>query len=201
MKRLSELLLVGLLTLLPLALLVYLLAYIVLGSEFLIGAWMATLLPAGWYVPGMGLAAGLLLILFTGLVARSWIGPPLGRWLSARIASLPYLGRLFLILRDIVRRLGSDRRGGFEKVVFVADANGRGRLGLIADPTPLRISETHTGLLAVYFPGSFETGGQLELIPAKQVEQTDLSVEAAFRLLFTGGLSRADHDTNNTGRG
>ena len=40
------------------------------GSEHLLGKLLQKVLPTGWYVPGMGLAAGLALIIFVGLLSH-----------------------------------------------------------------------------------------------------------------------------------
>lgn len=190
MKRLAGLFLLGLATVLPLALVLYLVAGLLGGSEVVLGRFLVLLLPDGWYFPGLGLLAGILLLILVGLMAKSWLGPPVGRWFTRRIAGIPVVGRIFLILRDIAGRVASGRLTGFESVVFVDEGDGRGRLGLVAEHRPLRISEARAKLVPVYFPGTFEPGGEMLLIPEDRIEATDLSLEDGFRLILSGGLSR-----------
>lgn len=191
MKRLAGLFLLGLATVLPVALLAWLVTGILAGSERLLGTGLERALPSGWYFPGMGLSTGVLLLILVGLIAKSWIGPPIGRRVTRWISGIPLLGRLFLTARDIGSRIAGGRLTGFERVVFVAEADGdSGRLGLVADDRPVRLSESRRDLVPVYFPGTFQQGGELFLIPADRVEATDLDLEDGFRLILSGGLSR-----------
>jgi uncharacterized membrane protein len=45
------------------------------------------------------------------------------------------------------------------------------------------------GLVAVYFPMSYQIGGYTALLPRSRIERLDLPVEAAMRLVLTGGIS------------
>ncbi len=188
MKRTLGLFLLGLATLLPGVLLLYAIGWLVLGGERLLGRWLALWLPQGAYLPGMGLAALVLLVLLTGLLARSWIGPPVGRWISARIGGIPVLGRLYLSLRAAARRLSDGRPSAFAEVVFVPGPEGGGRLGLVAERRPVRCSASRDGLIPVYFPAAFQPGGVLELLPEDCLEPTDMSVDQAMSLILSGGL-------------
>lgn len=191
MKRLAGLFLLGLATVLPVALLAWLVTGILSGSERLLGTGLEQLLPDGWYFPGLGLLAGILILIIIGLIAKSWIGPPIGRRFTRWVSGIPLLGRLFLTVRDIGSRIAGGRLTAFDRVVFVADEEGRsGRLGLIADDRPVCLNASRTDLVPVYFPGTFQQGGELFLIPADRVETTDLSLEDGFRLILSGGLSR-----------
>lgn len=195
MKRLVGLFLLGLATILPVALLAWLLAGVLAGSERLLGGWLEACLPASWYVPGMGLVAGIVLLVLVGLLAKSWIGPPIGRRVTRWISGIPVLGRLFLTLRDIGARIAGGRLTGFDRVVFITDEDDRsGRLGLLADERPIRLNAKRRDLVPVYFPGTFQQGGELHLIPADRIESTDLSLEDGFRLILSGGLSRDQND-------
>lgn len=191
MKRLAGLFLLGLATVLPVALLAWLVTGILAGSERLLGTGLEQALPPGWYFPGMGLLAGILLLIIVGLIAKSWIGPPIGRRFTRWISGIPLLGRLFLTIRDIGSRIAGGRLAGFDRVVFVAEDGGSsGRLGLVADDRPVRLSASRGDLVPVYFPGTFQPGGELFLIPADHIEATDLDLEDGFRLILSGGLSR-----------
>jgi uncharacterized membrane protein len=46
-------------------------------------------------------------------------------------------------------------------------------------------------MVAVYFPMSYQIGGYTLLLPREQLEPLDLPVEAAMRLVLTGGMSGA----------
>ncbi|WP_406671995.1 DUF502 domain-containing protein [Natronospira sp.] len=191
MQRVGALFLLGLATLLPAMLIGYLLFRFLAGAERMLGQVLATLLPANWYLPGMGLLAGLLLILMAGLLARSWIGPPVGRWLSHRVGRLPILGRLYLALRAVIRRFSGEHPVAFTSVVLVLDgAGGRGRIGLVAERQPMQLSPEGPARVPVYFPAPFQPGGDLEFVPADHLQEVEMSVDQALTLVLSAGLAR-----------
>jgi len=190
MRLLGRYFLLGLITLLPLGLILYALTLFLRAAERLVGELLAAWLPEGFYWPGMGLAAGLLLILLVGAIAASWVGPMMGRWIGHRLGRLPILGRVYIILRRFASRLGGEAPGGFREVVFVPGPEGGGRIGLITHRQPFRYSADGRPLVPVYFPKPFQPGGDLELIPGDRLERSHLSVDEALGLVLTGGLAR-----------
>ncbi|MDQ2070505.1 DUF502 domain-containing protein [Natronospira bacteriovora] len=194
MKRLTKLFFLGLATLLPAVFLLYLMLGLLFWAEHLLGQWLAVWLPAGWYLPGMGLIAGVLLVLLTGVLARSWIGPPVGRCLSRRIGRIPLIGRLYLTVRDVARRFSGERPTGFSAVVFVPESDdpaAGGRLGLVAERQPVACGVAGRALVAVYFPAPFQPGGELLFYPSDRLVDCDMSVDEAMSLILSGGLAAA----------
>lgn len=190
MRRLFGIFLLGLAAVLPAGLVVYVIARALIGAERMASQWLGPLLPEGVYVPGTGLAAAIGVIFLAGLFARSWLGPPVGRWISARVGRIPVLGPIYLSLRDVARRFSQDRPRGFQCVVFAANRGGGGRLGLVADLEPLATPLAGQRLIPVYFPAPFSPGGDLELIPKADLEVVDMSVDDAISLVLSGGLAR-----------
>ncbi|MCP1727986.1 putative membrane protein [Natronospira proteinivora] len=190
LKSLGRHFLLGLITLLPLGLILYVLALFLRAAESIMGGLLADWLPPGWYWPGMGLLSGLLLILLAGVLAASWVGPLMGRWVGRRVSRLPLLGRVYTTLHRFFSRLGSDTPAGFREVVFVPLQEGGGRIGLIVDRQPLRYGADGRALVPVYFPKPFQPGGDFELVPADRLEHCKLSVDEALGLVLTGGLAR-----------
>ena len=76
MKKIMRKLLAGLATILPLVITVYLLYWLTTSAESLLGSLIKLVLPKGWYLPGMGIAAGLLLIFLIGLLMQAWMALP-----------------------------------------------------------------------------------------------------------------------------
>jgi uncharacterized membrane protein len=59
------------------------------------------------------------------------------------------------------------------------------------DASELGIVEPKEDLVAVYFPMSYQIGGYTALLPRSRIEPLDMPVEAAMRLVLTGGISGA----------
>jgi uncharacterized membrane protein len=59
------------------------------------------------------------------------------------------------------------------------------------DASELGIVGEQEGLVAVYFPMSYQIGGYTALVPRSRVVTLDIPVESAMRMVLTGGLSGA----------
>ena len=79
MKRLSAIFLQGLVALLPLAITALVSFWLGSAAERTFGPEMRWFLPDGWYIPGMGVVAGMLLTLVLGLLVKPWGVPQLIR--------------------------------------------------------------------------------------------------------------------------
>jgi uncharacterized membrane protein len=72
-KHLGKILLQGLVAMLPALLTLYILYWLVWSAETVLGAVFNVLLPAGWYIPGMGLLAGVIVTFLFGLALNAFL--------------------------------------------------------------------------------------------------------------------------------
>src|SRR5436190_2718165 len=86
MKRLTALFLEGLIAILPLAVTVILIGWLGRTAERTLGVAIKWVLPKAWYLPGMGVAAGLVVIFLAGLLMNIYGVPRLIRWSETFIA-------------------------------------------------------------------------------------------------------------------
>lgn len=192
MKRLSALFLQGLIALLPLAVTVVLLFWLGSIAERSLGRGIQWVLPAGWYVPGMGLLAGLALTLLLGLLVNVWGAPQLIRLGERFIARIPLVKTVYGAVKDLVRFFDKPGElGATSKVVVVSLGNTGIRLvGLL---TRERFDDLPSGLggqgdVAVYVPFSYQIGGFTVIVPRTQVQPANMRLEDAFRFILTGGV-------------
>ena len=73
LKYLSKTLLTGFITLLPLVLTIYLLYWLGVSSEELMGKAFRYILPEGAYFPGLGMFAGVLVVFIVGLMMKAYL--------------------------------------------------------------------------------------------------------------------------------
>ncbi len=74
MKNFSKIFFAGLAAILPIMLTFYILSWLGAKAESVLGGVIELILPVRWYVPGMGLVAGIALIFLVGLLLRAWGG-------------------------------------------------------------------------------------------------------------------------------
>lgn len=189
MKTLGRILLKGLLTILPIVLTLYFMYWLGVTAESLLSGPIKFLLPESFYRPGMGLVAGFLLLIIVGLLVNAYIVRRVIELGESLLLRVPVVKTVFAALRDLtgLMRVG-DAGGDLQRVVLVDFGPGRVIGFVTQENATLPGIGTDESLVAVYLPMSYQIGGYTLYLPRDRIEPTDLSVEAAMRIVLTGGL-------------
>ena len=183
----------GLVVVLPIGFTIWLLWWIGSTTEALLRRLILLVVPPEHYLPGMGIAVALVLLfaagtLFNALIVQS----ALATW-ERFLDRIPVVKTIYGATRDFVRLLptGSKRRD-LRREILARFGEAR-VIGFVTqdDASELGIVEAQEDLVAVYFPMSYQIGGYTALVPRSCVEPLDIPVEAAMRLVLTGGISGA----------
>jgi uncharacterized membrane protein len=191
MKSLTNILMKGLAAVLPVALTLYVIWWLVRTLESAMRGLLTLVLPTEQYRPGMGILVGLLLLFAIGSVVNAYIvRRALTVW-DEFLERIPLVKTVYSAFRDIARLLPSGQgRRDLQSVVIWRVGDAR-LLGFVTrDGLPEL--EHRTGgveLVAVYFPLSYMLGGVTLYLPKHAVEHIDMPVEAAMRLAITGGMA------------
>jgi len=194
----------GLLVVLPVLLTVYLTIWLIVSLESMIGRGIRLVLPEGWYVPGMGMITGLVLIFLVGLLWGAAIFRKLWGWMEKLLDRLPVIKTLFGAFRDLTRYFSSEQRSQYDRVVLVdVMGNGMKLMGLVTrqsfDDLPDELGAE--GKVMVYFPMSYQVGGYALLLDRDKLEPIDMGMEDAMRFLFTAGVTaEAENPIANQGQ-
>lgn len=189
MKTLGRLVLKGLLTILPISLTIYFVYWLGITAEALLSGPIRFLLPPTFYRPGMGLVAGLLLLIVIGLLVNAYVIRRLFELGESLLLRVPVVKTVFAALRDLtgLMRVG-DSGGELQRVVMVDFGPGC-LIGFVTqENATLPGVGTDDSLVAVYLPMSYQIGGYTVYLPRDRLVPTDLTVEAAMRIVLTGGL-------------
>lgn len=184
----------GLAALLPIAITLYLLYWLGTTSEQILGKGLRLLFPDRYYFTGMGIAAGVILALLTGIVLRLWIGRKLLQLGERALRTIPVVKTIYGAARDFTAFWTADKKMQHRQVVLVTLPQGQQLLGFITQREPGQVVPDLQGdnLVAVYLPMSYQIGGYTVYMPADQVRLTDMSVEDAMRVTLTAGMSADD---------
>jgi uncharacterized membrane protein len=189
MKTLGRILLKGLLTILPISLTLYVIYWLGVTAETLLSGPLKWLLPSDFYRPGMGLIAGFLLLIVIGLLVNAYIVRRVFELGEALLLRVPVVKTVFAALRDLTGLMRVGEAGGdLQRVVMVDFGPGRVIGFVTQENASLPGLGTDESLVAVYFPMSYQIGGYTLYLPRDRITPTDLSVEAAMRIVLTGGL-------------
>jgi len=191
MKMIGRTLLKGLLTILPIGLTLYFVYWLGATAESLLSGPLKVLLPQDVYRPGMGLVAGFLLLITVGLLVNAYIVRRLIGFGEALLLRVPLVKTVFAALRDLTGLMRVGEAGGeLQRVVLVDFGPGRVIGFVTQENATLPGVGTDQSLVAVYLPMSYQIGGYTLYVPRERLEPTDLSVEAAMRIVLTGGLQQ-----------
>ncbi len=80
--KLNKILLKGLVAILPIAATLYLLVWLMTTAEHVLGGLLQIALPDGWYRPGMGLVAGIGVVLAVGFMMENFFARKVVAWVE-----------------------------------------------------------------------------------------------------------------------
>ena len=135
--------------------------------------------------------AGIAALFVIGVLVNAYV---VRRFLAlgeALLERIPLVKTIYGALKDFTRFFpagGSDRD---LKRVVTTTIDGARLIGFVTQEavSSRLFGEAARGLVAVYFPMSYQIGGYTLYLPRERVEETDLSVEEAMRLVLIGGLT------------
>jgi uncharacterized membrane protein len=196
MRKILTLTMSGLVTVLPLALTVYVIWWLVHTVEgwlrrALIGL---NIISPEHYWPGLGLIVGFFLLLIVGSLVNAYAGRILLKYWDDFLGRIPFVKTLYGGFRDVVSLLpsGSGEKRDLQRVVLArfADVHAIGFVTREDVPTAL-LAHGGRDWVTVYFPMSYAFGGYTIYLPRERIQPLDISVEDAMRLAITAGLTAA----------
>jgi uncharacterized membrane protein len=192
MKKIMREFLAGLATILPVMITAYLLYWLAASAEKSLGRLIKLVLPEGWYWPGMGIAAGLLLIFFIGLLMQAWGVKSLVAWGERIVLRIPLIKTLYGAVRDLIGFITKGHETGLRQVVAIKIGDENIKLiGFVTREDLASLPEEIGGQdrIAVYLPMSYQLGGYTVIVPRSAVQPLDMSLEEATRFVLTGGVT------------
>jgi len=191
LRTLRSALVSGLVVVMPIGLTLWLLWWFGSSTEALLRRVITLAIPDEFYRPGMGIAAAVLLVLTAGFLLNALIvRRVLAAW-EGFLDRIPVVKTIYGAIRDFTRLLPADGKRRDLKRVVLARVGDVRLVGFVTrdDASELGIVKREDALVAVYFPMSYQIGGYTALLPRTAIQQLDMPVEAAMRLVLTGGLS------------
>lgn len=184
----------GLVAMLPAVLTLYILFWLVRSAETVLGGMLEVLLPEGWYLPGMGLLTGLIVIFLFGLALNAFLVRRLLDLSEELMNHIPLVKTLYGSLKDFVGFFATKREAHFNQVVTVDLNFGGTPMRMIGFVTRSDFSDLPEGIgsegeIAVYLPLSYQIGGYTVIVPRTAVKPVNMSTHRAMGFIVTGGMT------------
>jgi uncharacterized membrane protein len=188
-KSLGTTLITGIITVLPIVLTLYLLYWLAISSEQVMGRALQWALPKVVYFPGLGTIAGLILVFLVGLLMKAVLVRQLFAFGEGIVYRLPIIKSVYRAIRDLFDFF-SPKKEHFDRVVTVT-VNGMEMIGFITQEDPKRLPESfrNPDSVLVYLPMSYMIGGFTLLIPRKDIKPCQMNMEEAMRFVLTAGIT------------
>lgn len=178
LRALRQYFVTGLLALLPVVVTLYIAYRIVVFFDQ-----ASALLPLKHPIPGLGLIITLVFITLFGMLVSNILGQSLVRLLEWFFDRVPLVRSIYDGIKQIIGTFANrPKDGGFKAVVLVPYPDPVSRaMGFVMN------EDVAPGRIGVFIPFSPPTGGYLLFFNRSEVESSDLSVDAAMKLLISGG--------------
>jgi len=189
LKSISKILITGFITLLPVVLTIYLIYWLAISSEQVMGNALKFLLPNTVYFPGMGMIAGLIVVFIVGLMMNAYMVRQLFALGEQLLYRLPLIKTVYRAFRDFFDFF-TPKKEQFGQVVAV-NVNGMELVGFVTQEDPRRLPESFRDRdsVLVYLPMSYMVGGYTVLIPRSDLRPLKMSMEEAMRFVLTAGIT------------
>jgi uncharacterized membrane protein len=196
-KSIGKTLITGIITVLPIVLTIYLLYWLVVSSERVMGTALRWVLPEIVYFPGLGTIAGLVLVFMVGLLMKAVLIRQLFAFGEEILYHLPIIKTVYRAIRDLFDFF-SPKQENFGRVVIV-NFNNMEIIGFITQEDPQRLPESFRSQdsVLVYIPMSYMIGGFTLLVPREDVRPCQMNMEEAMRFALTAGITGKNDDTKS----
>jgi uncharacterized membrane protein len=145
----------------------------------------------GFHLPGFGVIFALVVLLGTGVLLRNLIGSTLVGWWEDLLNRIPLVRSIYSGAKGLTETLVSHKGGSFTKVVLVEyPRRDMWSIGFVtATDVPEVDKVTGEKQVCVYVPTTPNpTSGLIVYVPASQVRETEMSVDAAMKMVVTMGI-------------
>lgn len=190
--NLTRTFLTGLVAIVPIAITLFLLVWLGMTAETLLGSVLRQVLPDLLYFPGLGLIVSIILIFFIGLLLRVYVIQWIFAGIDAWMQRIPLVKTIYGVVRDVTNLLSGDMSEQLGEAVLVTLPGTDYRLvGFVTreDFSGTLATMGDEDTIAVYLPMSYQIGGYTLMLPRSQVKVLDLSLEDALRYTLTAGVS------------
>ncbi len=184
----------GLGVLVPAALVVYIVYWVIFGLEKVLKGLLTSVLPPGTYLPGLGIAIFLVGAFLVGLLMYPWITRKIIETVETFFRKLPVVGALYTSVHDVLDLFDGGIKEKLGKPVLVdMPQSGMQAVGFLMrqDASGLGSQAVEEDGVVVYLQMSYQLGGYALIVPEDRVRPLDMSVEKALQWVMTAGISHS----------
>ena len=188
MKTVLKNFLNGVLTIVPITLVIYVIYKTFLFLDGILGNSLRPYLKDD-YIPGFGLLATVILITVLGWMSTKYITGKIIKLIDSLLEKIPVVKTIYSVIKDTVQSFLGDKKSFSKVALVIIPGTEMKSIGFI---TSEELSDFYSPLkdhVAVYIPQTFQVAGFTFLIPKEQVEIIDVKAEDAMKFVLSGGMT------------
>ncbi|NND83470.1 MAG: DUF502 domain-containing protein [Gammaproteobacteria bacterium] len=178
----------GLLFTLPIALTFVILAWVFNATEAMFGGPIKSLLPLGWYFPGLGIVVACVFIYLIGLAIDGRVLTMVVTWMEKLLARVPLVSSVYQNIKEMVEFMSGGRDDQLSRVVLVTLQDNVQLIGFVTQQDA--DIESDDELHAVFLPMSYQMGGYLLYLPESRLKTLDMTPREAMQKVLTAEISQ-----------
>ena len=189
-SRIDRVFLVGLATVVPIAVTAYVVWWLIWTAETALRSVIVQVIEPDHYWPGVGLLFAVLFIYLIGLFMSAYVARAALAMGERVIARIPIVKSIYGMLADMVGFFTQRKEARFSKVVMLRLDDEARILGLVTreDFEGLPAGIGGRDVVGVYLPMSYQIGGFTVMVPRARLEPLAMSMEDAMRFAMTAGV-------------
>ena len=189
MKKLLAYFMQGLVLVAPIAITVYIVFEIFNFIDGLLRSQLESWF--GYGIPGLGLIIIVGLLAFLGYLGESFVPTPFKALGDRLLKRAPLLKLIYSSLVDLFSAfVGKEKKFNQPVLVKINRENNLWKIGFITQKSLEEIGMD--GMVAVYFPHSYNFSGELFLIETTAVKPLDMPPSEAMKFVVSGGVTRVN---------
>ncbi|MCT4621208.1 MAG: DUF502 domain-containing protein [Marinisporobacter sp.] len=189
MKDIRKIFITGLLALIPIAVTISVIIWIFNMVDSIFRVPLEKII--GFRIIGIGFILTMLIIFGTGVFATNYLGKEFIQLIERTLSKIPLVNTLYLSIKQLIDTIFMKQRYAFKHTVLVEyPSKGIFTIGFVTADIPLEISEkTGQKMKSIFIPTTPNpTSGMFVMIPEKEITPLNISVEAALKLVVSGGI-------------
>ncbi|MEK3990870.1 DUF502 domain-containing protein [Robertmurraya sp. FSL R5-0851] len=178
----------GILTIVPIILVIYVTYKTFMFLDGLLGGFLKQYFKES-YVPGIGILATLVLITILGFLSTKFVTGTIFRIIDRLLEKIPFVKTVYSVIKDTVHSFLGEKKS-FSKVALVTvPGTNMKSLGFVTAEDLDVFYEPLSDYIAVYVPQTFQVAGFTFLIKKEDVEFIDVKPEDAMKFILSGGMT------------
>lgn len=180
--------LTGIIVTVPIAISVFVLWHLFTTVD----GWLSPIIvrTVGRHIPGLGVIAGLVIVLCAGVVATNVVGRRMISMVEGRLLRIPLFKSFYATAKAVVDAVSPTNKTAFRHFVIVQyPKSGTYAFGFLTRECRMKTEHSEEMLDVVYLPMNHIYVGDIGLFRQEDVIYTDLTVEEGIRIVLSSGLS------------